>query len=141
MPPTLALTGASGRLGTELMRLLPDCVPLRRPDFDLTDPARIAAALDRIAPQVVIHAAAYTDVARAEADRDACWQVNVRGTRNLVRELVAQVTHEGDYVGNHFHRALLDTRLARVSSAQPVDAREDLFDVVKSLDLDQVQLE
>ena len=32
-----------------------------------------------------MHAAAYTNVAAAEQERDACWRVNVDGTRNVVR--------------------------------------------------------
>jgi dTDP-4-dehydrorhamnose reductase len=85
-----ALTGSSGRLGTELRSLSPDLIPLQRPEFDLLDPESIAQTLDRYSPDVLIHAAAYTDVAGAETHREACWQVNVEGTRQLVREVIAR---------------------------------------------------
>ena len=39
---------------------------------------------------MVVHAAAYTNVAQAERERAACWQVNVDGTRNLVRAVAAR---------------------------------------------------
>ena len=98
----VALTGARGRLGTELQSLLPGIVPLNRPDFDLTRPESVAAALDRHRPEVVVHAAAYTDVAGAEKDRAGCWRANVEGTRNLVREVlrreIALVHISTDYV-------------------------------------------
>lgn len=88
MNSRIALTGARGRLGTELQALLPGVVPLVRPEFDLRDPDTISSALDRHRPQVIVHAAAYTDVAGAENNRAECWAVNVEGTRNLVREVL-----------------------------------------------------
>lgn len=80
----MLLTGGSGRLGTELRALLPHLVAPTRAELDITHPDTVAAALDRYQPDVLIHAAAYTDVARAEQERAACWQVNVEGTRHLV---------------------------------------------------------
>lgn len=81
----LLLTGGSGRLGRELSVLLPDvCAPSSR-DLNITDPASINAAVARYQPDLIVHAAAYTDVSGAEKEREACWCVNVAGTRNLVR--------------------------------------------------------
>jgi dTDP-4-dehydrorhamnose reductase len=77
------LTGATGRLGRELRTLLPGALAPTRADVDVTDPASVRAALERWRPEVVAHAAAYTDVAGAERDRDACWRVNVLGTRHV----------------------------------------------------------
>jgi len=79
------LTGGSGRLGRELLALLPGAHAPRSNDLDVTRPETISRVLDDIRPEVVVHAAAYTDVAGAEADRECCWRVNVEGTRNLVR--------------------------------------------------------
>lgn len=53
--------------------------------MDLTDPASVRNALEAHRPEVVVHAAAYTNVAGAETERQACWRANVEGTRNLVR--------------------------------------------------------
>ncbi len=82
---TTLLTGGSGRLGSELVALLPDVVAPSSRDLDVTDPASVAAALARYRPDLVVHAAAFTDVAGAEKKRAECWRVNVEGTRNLVR--------------------------------------------------------
>jgi len=79
----LLLTGATGRLGTELRALLPDALAPTRAELDVTDPASVAAALDRHRPTVVVHAAAYTDVLGAERDPETCWRVNVTGTRHV----------------------------------------------------------
>ena len=55
---------------------------------------------------MILHFAAYTDVSQAENQRDdkngACWQINVEGTRNLVKlakEVNAHFIHiSTDYV-------------------------------------------
>jgi len=80
----ILLTGGAGRLGRELKSLLPGLVTPLRSELDVVRPNTIHAALDRYTPKVLIHAAAYTDVAGAERDKVTCWQVNVVGTRNLV---------------------------------------------------------
>lgn len=90
MPPTfrtgpVLLTGGSGRLGTELRAALPGLVAPTSTEMDVTDPAAVSATFSALKPGVVIHAAAYTDVARAERERDRCWNVNVGGTRNVAR--------------------------------------------------------
>ncbi len=82
------LTGGSGRLGQQLRQLLPGIVAPPRRELDLTDPTRIHAALERYTPKLVVHAAAYTDVSGAEQNREACWHVNVEGTRSLVRAVI-----------------------------------------------------
>lgn len=86
------LTGASGRLGTELMTLLPELLTLASlpvtvhgptsAELDVTDGDSFAAVARRGGYDVIAHAAAYTDVGGAEHDRGRCWRVNVVGTRN-----------------------------------------------------------
>lgn len=81
----ILLTGGTGRLGTALRGLMPDLIAPGREELDITDLCSVERALMRYQPQVVVHAAAYTDVARAETEKALCWKVNVEGTRNLVR--------------------------------------------------------
>jgi len=83
------LTGATGRLGRELRALLPAAHAPTRSELDVTDPDSVRAALERARPEVVVHAAAYTDVAGAERDREACWRVNVLGTRHVAEACAA----------------------------------------------------
>ncbi|MEW6031786.1 MAG: sugar nucleotide-binding protein [Bacillota bacterium] len=83
---SILLTGGGGRLGRELLRLLPGLVAPSRAELDLTRPASVGRAFGFHRPAVVVHAAAFTDVARAERDREECWAVNVRGTAAVVRE-------------------------------------------------------
>lgn len=76
------LTGGSGRLGTELTALLPGVMAPSSRELDVLEPD---AYLDTIVPKLVIHAAAYTDVAKAETERARCWQLNVTGTRRMAQ--------------------------------------------------------
>jgi dTDP-4-dehydrorhamnose reductase len=85
MATRILLTGGAGRLGTALRGLMPELMAPGREELDITDPASIERAFAEYRPPVIVHAAAYTDVARAETERALCWRVNVEGTRNLVR--------------------------------------------------------
>ncbi len=68
--------GSTGQLATELQRRLPDAVFLGRDQADLADPAACAAAIGAVRPQVVINAAAWTAVDRAETEEAAATVVN-----------------------------------------------------------------
>jgi dTDP-4-dehydrorhamnose reductase len=84
------LIGGSGRLGTELQRLIPGIVAPCSSELDITYPEAVPAALDRYNPAVLVHAAAYTNVRAAEEGRSDCWKVNVEGTRNVVRAVLGR---------------------------------------------------
>ena len=78
---SILVTGASGQLGSRLEKLarpMPDVtlVGLTQQDLDVCDEMAVLAALDRHRPNVVIHAAAYTAVDRAEAEEEAARVVN-----------------------------------------------------------------
>ena len=100
--PRILLTGGSGVLGTELRRLLPEMDAPPRSELDLLDAAGVAERVRAYRPDVIVHAAAYTDVLAAESDRSKCWNVNVAGTRAVVaaaRETGARLVHiSTDYV-------------------------------------------
>jgi dTDP-4-dehydrorhamnose reductase len=81
------IVGRSGQLATELVRHPwpsgTELVALGRPELDVADAASVAAAVARVAPSIVINAAAYTAVDRAEAEPDTAMAVNHVGARNL----------------------------------------------------------
>jgi len=73
------LLGAGGQLGMELARRLAgseELTALGRAELDLTDDEAIRAAIQRVAPEFVINAAAYTAVDKAESEPEPCRLVN-----------------------------------------------------------------
>ncbi|MBX3141059.1 MAG: NAD(P)-dependent oxidoreductase [Trueperaceae bacterium] len=98
----LLLTGGSGRLGRELIALLPGALAPNSRELDVTDADQTVRVIASSRPSVVVHCAGYTDVRGAETARERCWLVNVVGTRNVARaarETGAQLVHiSTDYV-------------------------------------------
>jgi dTDP-4-dehydrorhamnose reductase len=86
------ITGAGGQLGLALKEAFPEADARSRDSFDV-----VTAELDYV-PDLVLHAAAWTDVDGAESDPDGARAVNVLGTRH-VAELGAPVLYfSSDYV-------------------------------------------
>lgn len=59
------------------------CLGTGRADFDLANREETLAAVSEYGPDAVIHCAAYTDVDRAEEERDLCWRINAEGTQHI----------------------------------------------------------
>jgi dTDP-4-dehydrorhamnose reductase len=87
------VTGAGGQLGRELQRTVPkvhDLVALSSALLDVTDAAQIECAFAGHEPAVVINAAAYTAVDRAESERERAQAVNGEGPDLLARATAAR---------------------------------------------------
>lgn len=82
----VVITGGAGQLGLELQATAPaavDLVPLDHRQFDLTDPGAVRDRLGSIRPDVILNAAAYTAVDRAEQEPERALAVNRDGPRLL----------------------------------------------------------
>ena len=83
---TVLVTGAGGQLGRAALRALGDRgVGLDRAALDVTDPDAVAAAVATHRPELILHAAAWTEVDGAEAEREAATRANVDANRSVAR--------------------------------------------------------
>ena len=104
----ILITGATGMWGTALTTLLAEesesCRAYSEADLDITDPSALSQAVRQFAAEggrIVINAAAYTDVERAENDAERVFLVNDRGARN-VAEAAASAGLAHVYVSTDF---------------------------------------
>ena len=82
----VVVTGGGGQLGQALFSMRNEnveIVPLTVTQCDVTDEQQVYKTLEREHPDVVIHCAAYTAVAKAEAEPELCRKVNVLGTMHV----------------------------------------------------------
>ncbi len=94
----VAVTGARGRLGRALIDALEASpypgpagpIAWIRPGFDLDQPAAFGPILDRDRPEVVVHAAAWTDVDGAARDPDLALRRNAMATGALAEAAAAR---------------------------------------------------
>jgi dTDP-4-dehydrorhamnose reductase len=83
------VTGAGGQLGLELAEILPgrghETVALSRTELDVADPDTAEEAVGTYSPDLVVNAAAFTNVDGCETQTDLAYAVNALGPRNLAQ--------------------------------------------------------
>jgi len=101
----IVLLGATGQVGRELGGVLPalgEVVACDRAAADLEQPAEVVALLARERPDVIVNAAAYTAVDRAESEPDRAALVNATAVAAIAAEAARQdamlVHYSTDYV-------------------------------------------
>jgi dTDP-4-dehydrorhamnose reductase len=124
-PTRVLVTGSAGQVGVDLLDTLSGATPsggdegflpdgrrvesdefavlgLTRHDLDITDRDALSRAVSASRPDVIVNLAAYTQVDRAEREREVCFNVNALATESL--SLAAQdvgahlITISTDYV-------------------------------------------
>ena len=81
----ILVTGGTGQVARALAQAA-GARPLRvvgRPEFDFDRPETLRATLDAVRPALVVNAAAYTAVDKAESEPDAAWRANRDGPAAL----------------------------------------------------------
>ena len=94
----LLITGGSGLLGSRLGELAIrknykvfsiysqhkplQGIPLQ---IDISDEAAVEKIFEKVKPEAVVHAAALTDVDKCELEKKRAWEVNVEGTKSIVK--------------------------------------------------------
>ncbi len=84
----ILVTGSGGQLGTDVARLASleprhDVTAAAHGDLDVGDRDAVLSAITALAPDLVVHAAAWTAVDACEADPDRAYRVNALGCRNV----------------------------------------------------------
>jgi len=88
-PPHIVILGSAGQLGTELQRsfsTLGQVLAWDKQRFDLSNPDQVRAAVRECAPHIILNAAAYTAVDRAESEADLAMAVNAKAPEVLAEE-------------------------------------------------------
>jgi len=104
----IVLLGSGGQLGSELGRTLPsiadDVLTFNRQELDISHREALAAVLHRTRPDVIVNAAAYTDVEKTESEPEKAKLANAIAPGNIASiasEIGAAVVHYStDYVFN-----------------------------------------
>lgn len=88
----ILLAGAGGQLGRALVPALAghEVAALRHADLDIADERAVREAVKVHRPEIVINAAAYNAVDRAETDRETAFRINTVGPRLLAEAAAAE---------------------------------------------------
>ncbi len=87
----ILVTGAKGQLGWELQQTCPEentITPFDVDELDITNGQEVMQAVRALGPELIINAAAYTAVDRAESDKVTAYAVNADGAANLAAAAV-----------------------------------------------------
>ncbi len=119
----ILLLGKNGQVGTELQRTLlalGTLIALDRSTADLEKPAMLRTVLETHSPDVIVNAAAYTAVDKAETNREAAQAVNAESVAVIADYAKAHdallVHYSTDYVFDGF----------KASPYEPADATHPL---------------
>lgn len=86
---TVLITGAAGQVGRELAEQAAlrgiEHIALSSAELDITNAAAVEMAFAKYKPTLVINAAAYTAVDKAESEKEKAFTVNAEGVRNLAQ--------------------------------------------------------
>jgi len=101
----LLVTGSTGQIGWQLQRTLAplgEVIACTRTQVDLADPEAAAKAVRDLAPDVVVNAAAYTAVDKAESEPELAHTINAVAPGRIAEELARTgsllIHYSTDYV-------------------------------------------
>lgn len=103
----IIIFGSTGQLGSELLRLYPNALGVKhgsnkKDGMSLEDEEKIASFLRKERPDVIINAAAVTNVDRCEREKEYVYKVNGLAVRNIARianEIGTRLVHiSTDYI-------------------------------------------
>ncbi|RXA21947.1 dTDP-4-dehydrorhamnose reductase [Methanosarcina sp. MSH10X1] len=107
------IIGTSGMLGSDLCKVFPDAVKLTHRDLDIKNREQVIESILEIKPDIVINAAAYTDVDGCEDNKELAFQTNGYGPGYIAEgcaKVSAKFVHfSTDYVFDGSKKEYLET--------------------------------
>jgi dTDP-4-dehydrorhamnose reductase len=90
----ILVTGGQGQLGRAFQSLaaasVHEIITVDKAQMDITRQADVFSTVTQMAPDIIIHCAAYTNVDHAEQECDIAYKVNVIGTQNIAAACLQQ---------------------------------------------------
>jgi len=89
MTKSILLIGSNGQVGQELQQILPsygNVISVARPTVDFTEPETLRNIIKSKQPQIIINAAAYTAVDKAESEPELATAINATAPLILAEE-------------------------------------------------------
>jgi dTDP-4-dehydrorhamnose reductase len=80
----MLITGGTGILGRELLKIFPDSVHPTHSELELSDRDKVFEFLKKNRVDKIVHSAALTEVRECEENKPKAWKYNVQATENLV---------------------------------------------------------
>jgi dTDP-4-dehydrorhamnose reductase len=80
----LFITGSTGKLGRELLKVFPHSLHPTHKELDITNKEALFRFIKENVPEIIVHCAALTGIRECEKNKELAWRVNVEGTENLV---------------------------------------------------------
>ncbi|MDO7788556.1 dTDP-4-dehydrorhamnose reductase [Desulforamulus aquiferis] len=83
----ILITGAGGMLGKDVLEVLSqrgcETLPRYKNDLDITELKQVYQCVENAKPDLIVNCAAYTNVDKAESERELALKINGLGVRNL----------------------------------------------------------
>ncbi|MCK4270199.1 MAG: dTDP-4-dehydrorhamnose reductase [Methanogenium sp.] len=112
MEPKVLILGANGMLGHDLQKVFPDAV-CKGHELDISDETAISSFISKLKPDIVINAAAYTNVDGCEENQELAFTVNGKGpgyVAAVCKKVGAVLVHfSTDYVFDGSHEEYIES--------------------------------
>ncbi len=102
----LVVFGSNGQVGQALKQVCAGVdtiqyIGVNRQDCDISNEEQVKKTIAELEPDLIVNAAAYTAVDKAEEEREACFDVNENAVRHIAMHATCPVIHfSTDYVFN-----------------------------------------
>ena len=92
------ITGSKGQLGIEISKLLPNVILTDVNELDITNSSAVLDFVEKNNIETIINCAGYTNVDKAEEDKELAYKINVEGPKNLALTNKKVIHISTDYV-------------------------------------------